>query len=78
MKVMAETGLKAIRESIGLSQEGVAHRTKGLSSRTVRNAESGQRVTFDTAIQILNAINSALAEAGEPAVTLADLKLTLS
>jgi len=78
MTVMTETGLKAIRESIGLSQEGVARRTRGLSTRTVRNAESGQRVTFDTAIQILNAINSALAEAGESAVTLSDLKLTLS
>jgi DNA-binding transcriptional regulator YiaG len=73
---MAATGLKAIRESIGLSQEGVAHRTRGLSARTVRNAEAGNRVTFDTAIQILNAINSALAEAGKEKVTLDDLGLT--
>lgn len=73
---MAATGLKAIRESIGLSQERIAHRTRGLSARTVRNAEAGNRVTFDTAIQILNAINSALAEAGKEKVTLDDLGLT--
>lgn len=76
MKAMAATGLKAIRESIGLSQEGVAQRSGGLSARTVRNAETGQRVTFDTAIKILNALNSALTEAGKEKVTLDDLKLT--
>ncbi len=78
MKTMEATNLRTIRESIGLSQEGVARRTRGLSSRTVRNAETGQRVTFDTAIQILEAINSALAEAGKTKVTLDDLGLTLS
>lgn len=73
---MAARGLKPIRESIGLSQEGVAQRTGGLSARTVRNAEAGNRVTFDTAIKILNAINSALIEAGKEKVTLDDLELT--
>lgn len=77
MNVMATTGLKAIRESIGLSQEGVAQRSGGLSARTVRNAEAGNRVTFDTAIKILTAINSALTEAGKEKITLDDLGLTL-
>ncbi len=79
MKVMSSTNqLRMIRESLGLSQEGVARRTRGLSSRTIRNAESGQRVTFDTAIQILEAINSALSEAGRQKITLDDLGLTLN
>jgi transcriptional regulator with XRE-family HTH domain len=77
MNVMASSQLKEIRESIGLSQEGLARRTRGLSSRTIRNAETGQRVTFDTASQILEALNSALVEVGKPKVTLDDLVLTL-
>jgi predicted transcriptional regulator len=79
VKVMPSTNqLRMIRESLGLSQEGVARRTRGLSSRTIRNAESGQRVTFDTAIQILGAINGALGEAGRQKITLDDLGLTLN
>ncbi len=77
MKAMEAANLREIRESIGLSQEGVARRTRGLSSRTIRNAETGQRVTFDTAIQILEAMNSALSEAGKAPITLDDLALTL-
>lgn len=77
MKAMTAANLREIRESIGLSQEGLARRTRGLSSRTIRNAETGQRVTFDTAIQILEAINSALSDAGKSTVTLDDLGLTL-
>jgi AcrR family transcriptional regulator len=44
---------------------------------TVRNAESGKRVTYDTATQILEAINSLLEEKGQAKVTLEDLGLTL-
>lgn len=74
---MAATRLKQIRESLGLSQEGLARRTRGLSSRTIRNAETGQRVTFDTARQILEAINDIHTEVGRPTVTLDDLGLNL-
>lgn len=78
MTVMAETGLRAIRESLGLSQEGLARRTRSLSARTIRNAEAGNRVTFDTARQILEAINDIHAEVGRQAITLDDLGLTLN
>jgi transcriptional regulator with XRE-family HTH domain len=77
MQVMADAPLKEIRLSLGASQEGVARRTRSVSMGTVRNAESGKRVTYDTATQILEAINSMLEEAGRPKVTLDDLGLTL-
>ena len=76
-KVMADTSLKEIRLSLGASQEGVARRTRSVSMGTVRNAESGKRVTYDTATQILEAINSMLEEAGRSRVTLDDLGLNL-
>jgi hypothetical protein len=44
---------------------------------TIRNAESGKRVTYDTATQILEAINGLLEEAEKEKVTLDDLGLTL-
>ena len=74
---MAATGLKQLRERLGLSQEGLARRTRSLSARTIRNAEVGQRVTFDTARQILEAINDIHTEVGRPTVTLDDLGLKL-
>jgi DNA-binding transcriptional regulator YiaG len=77
MQIMADTKLKQIRLSLGVSQEGVARRTRSVSTGTVKNAENGRRVTFDTATQILEAINSILAEAGRSPVTLDDLGLTL-
>lgn len=77
MRTMAATGLKQIRESLGLSQEGLARRTRSISARTIRNAESGQRVTFETARQILEAINAIHAEVGRTIVTIDDLGLNL-
>jgi DNA-binding transcriptional regulator YiaG len=77
MKAMADIGLKQIRLSLGVSQEGVARRTRSVSTGTVKNAENGRRVTFDTATQILEAINGILAEAGRPSVKLDELGLTL-
>jgi DNA-binding transcriptional regulator YiaG len=76
-RIMAETGLKQIRQELGISQEGVARRTRSISTGTVKNAESGKRVTFDTATQILQAVNNLLAEAGRESITLDDLGLTL-
>lgn len=78
MKAMATTSLKQMRESLGLSQEGLARRTRSISARTIRNAEAGQRVTFETARQILEAINDIHTEVGRAAVTIDDLGLNLS
>ena len=69
--------LKDIRDSLGISQEGVARRTRSITTRTVRNAEEGKRVTYDTATQILEVINSLLSEAGKPTITQEELGLTL-
>ena len=77
MQVMADTRLKQIRLELGASQEGVARRTRSVSTGTVKNAENGRRVTFETATQILEAINGMLEGAGRARVTLDDLGLTL-
>lgn len=77
MKVMVSNQLRPIRDSLGLSQEGLARRTRGLSSRTIKNAEEGKRVTYDTASQILEALNNILTEVGRQTITLDDLGLTL-
>ena len=69
--------LKEIRESLGVSQEGLARRTRSITTRTVRNAEDGNRVTYDTATQIVEALNGLLTEAGKPQITLDNLGLTL-
>jgi DNA-binding transcriptional regulator YiaG len=74
---MADTGLKQIREELGISQEGLARRTRSASTGTVRNAENGRRVTYDTATQILEAINEMLSEVGRPPITLDQLGLNL-
>lgn len=71
------TWLKQIRESLGVSQEGLARRTRSITTRTVRNAEDGNRVTNDTAMQIVEALNVLLTEAGRSRVTLDELGLTL-
>ncbi len=71
------TQMRQIRESLVVSQEGLARRTRSITTRTVRNAEDGKRVTNDTATQILEAINVLLAEKNRPTITLNDLGLTL-
>jgi transcriptional regulator with XRE-family HTH domain len=68
--------LRQIRESLGVTQETVARRTR-IGLRTYIRAEGGGRVTHGTATQILNAINELLAEAGRGPVTLDDLGLNL-
>jgi DNA-binding transcriptional regulator YiaG len=75
--IMATTPLKQIRQRLNVSQEGVARRTRSVSTGTIKNAENGKRVTYDTATQILEAINILLVESGEKSVTLDDLGLTL-
>ncbi len=77
MIVMANTPLKQMRQELGVSQEGVARRTRSVSTGTVKNAEGGKRVAYSNAIQILEAVNGLLAEVGRPAVTLDDLGLQI-
>ena len=77
MKVMTDTNLKAIRQELGVSQEKVARQTRSVSIGTIKNAESGKRVTYDTATQILEAINSLLEQGNKPKVELNDLGLNL-
>lgn len=77
MTVMAETELKRIRLELGISQEGLARRTKSVSTGTVKRAENGQNVTYTTATQIHEAVNTLLAEAGKTPVSLEDLGLAL-
>jgi len=71
------TKLRRIRENLGATQEGVTRRTRSLAVRTYVRAEDGERVTYGTAMQILDAINELLAERGRPPVTVDDLGLTL-
>ncbi len=77
MKIMSDTSLKEIRLSLKVSQEGLARRTKSVSTGTVKNAENGKRVTYDTATQILEAINALLVEADRSQIRLEDLGLNL-
>jgi DNA-binding transcriptional regulator YiaG len=77
MRTMADTSLRQIREGIGATREDIVRRTRTVSLGTVRNAETGRRVTHDTAMQILEAINALRVEAGQPPVVLDDLGLTL-
>ena len=72
------TGLKRIRESLGVSQEAVAKRMPNVKLRTYIRAEVGKTsVRYTTAQEILNAINNLLQEAGRQPVTLDDLGLTI-
>jgi DNA-binding transcriptional regulator YiaG len=75
--IMTDTPLKQMRLELGLSQEGVARRTRSVSTGTVKNAESGRRIAYSNAIQILEVINNLLAEAGRPPVTLEGLGLNI-
>ena len=77
MLVMADTPLKRIRLELGVSQEGVARRTRSVTTGTVKNAENGKRITYTNANQILEAINILLADNGREPVTLDDLGLNL-
>jgi DNA-binding XRE family transcriptional regulator len=71
------TRLKEIRESLGVTQEMVARRTSRVSMRTYVNAENGKAIKYSTAMDILNALNSLLAERNRQPLTLDDLGLNL-
>lgn len=77
---MADTAprLKQLREALGVSQETVARRTRSVNLRTYIRAEGGKTsVRYDTAMQILEAMNALRAEKGLPPVSLDDLNLKL-
>ena len=71
------TNLKQIREGLKVTQEDVARRKDDIGLRTYVRAEGGGRVTYGTAMKILEAINELLAEQSKPPVKLEDLGLTL-
>ncbi len=73
---MANTGLKALGEQMGATQEEIARRTK-ISFSAYRNAETGKRVTYGTATEILTAINALRKEKEMEPVTMEDLTLKL-
>lgn len=79
MASMADTatGLRQIRQSLNISQELLARRTRSVGIGTVRNAEFGKRVTHDTATQLFEAVNTLLVENGREPINFEDLGLNL-
>jgi predicted transcriptional regulator len=76
--VLMVTSLKQIRDSLGATQEQIARRTQSVNLRTYVRAEQGKTsVRYDTAQQILTAINGLLADAGRDPVTMEDLGLKI-
>ena len=73
---MSDTGLKRIRESLGLTEEGMAKRLTG-SYSTYRNAERGNPCRYATAMEILGVVNGIRAERGMAPVSLEDLGLNI-
>ncbi len=74
---MADTKLKDIRtNTLHTTQEVIARRTS-LSFSAYHRAETGKRVTYATATEILKAVNGILEEQGKQSITLEDLGLRL-
>ena len=73
---MSDTGLKRIRESLGLTEEGMAKRLT-VSYSTYRNAERGKPCRYATAMEILGVVNGIRAERGMAPVSLEDLGLNI-
>lgn len=67
------TCLKEIRESLGLSQEELARRTRTVPTRAIRRAEEGKTIPYPMVKQILEALNVLLLEAGRPPITFQDV-----
>ena len=77
MQIMTAEPLKQIRKRLGLTQEGLARRTRSVTLGTIKNAEKGRPVKVDTANQILEVLNAVLVEQGMPGITLSDIDLIL-
>jgi hypothetical protein len=74
---MAETKFRVLRERIlRVSREDILRHTD-LSLGTLRNVEFGGIVRLETALQLLDAVNLLLNQAGKPKIEMQDLGLTL-
>lgn len=76
--LMAATRLKQIRADLGITQEDVIRKSTSLTLRTYSRAEQGESVRYGTALQILEAINAALLDAGKAPLALNELGLVIS
>jgi predicted transcriptional regulator len=78
LNVATPTKLRQIRESLGVSQDVLVRRTRSIPVRTYTRIETGKSAArYDTAMQILDAINAILDEQGKPRMILEDLELRL-
>lgn len=78
LNVATPTKLRQIRESLGISQDALARRTRSVSVSTYVRLERGAHAArYDTATQILDAINELLREREKPELELKDLELRL-
>lgn len=72
------TKLRQIRRSLGVSQDALVRRTRSIPVRTYARIETGKSAArYDTAMQILDAINAILEEQGKSKIELKDLELRL-
>ncbi len=71
----SRTGMRKIREALGVTQEDVTKEVSGLRLTTYVRAENGKGVTFNTAKMILQAFNQIAARKGMHAYRLEDLDL---
>lgn len=76
-QAVTESRFREIREGLYKSREDVIRRTVSVSLGTLRNVELGRPVRRGNARQLLEALNSLLAESGRDPVSLDDLQLTL-
>lgn len=77
MQVSVESRFRMLRERVlRVSREDLLRHTN-LSLGTLRNVEFGGAVRLHTALQLLDAVNTLLVNAGKPEVSLDDLGLTL-
>lgn len=77
MQAIAESKFRQIREGLFVSREDVVRRTKSVSLGTIRNAELGRPIRRTNALQLLDAINSLLADSNKPVVSMDELGIRL-
>lgn len=68
--------LRRIRTELGISQEKLAQRMD-VSVGTIKNAENGRKVTYDTAMLMLSTVNAIRADRGLLSLTLEELGLKI-
>jgi transcriptional regulator with XRE-family HTH domain len=78
LSMVISTKLRQIRESLGVSQDALVRKCRSIPVRTYVRIEQGKSAArYDTAMQILDAINALLAEQGKPEMSLEALDLKL-